>query len=80
MRKILSLSFFAVLGFFFLQPAFELSHAKQRAKKTHVVKHTKKILKKKRAKVVIKGSHNINAPKEGDLLKLEGMVKDLNEQ
>lgn len=76
MRKILSLLFFAVLGFFFLQPAFELSHAKQRAKKTHAVKHTKK----KRAKVVIKSSRNINAPKEGELLKLEGMVKDLNEQ
>ncbi|MFN3813071.1 MAG: hypothetical protein ACK4SM_00410 [Aquificaceae bacterium] len=74
MRKILSLLLFAALGFFFLQPTLELSHAKQ-----HVIK--KKIKKKKkRTKVIIKSSRNINSPQEGDLLKLEGMVKDLNEQ
>jgi len=28
----------------------------------------------------VRYSHNINKPQEGDLLKLEGMVKDLNEQ
>jgi hypothetical protein len=28
----------------------------------------------------VRYSHNINKPQEGNLLKLEGMVKDLNEQ
>lgn len=44
-------------------------------------KHTKK--KKNYAKrnvLKVRYSHNINKPQEGNLLKLEGMVKDLNEQ
>jgi len=39
--------------------------------------------KKKYAKknvLKVRYSHNINKPQEGNLLKLEGMVKDLNEQ
>jgi uncharacterized membrane protein len=47
-------------------------------------KHAKKsVLKKKYAKknvLKVRYSRNINKPQEGDLLKLEGMVKDLNEQ
>ena len=48
-------------------------------KKAFVKSSKKKVVKqKKRTKV--RYSHNINKPQEGDLLKLEGMVKDLNEQ
>jgi hypothetical protein len=42
------------------------------------VKSSKKKAVKQNKKV--RYSHNINKPQEGDLLKLEGMVKDLNEQ
>jgi hypothetical protein len=41
-------------------------HAKKRYAKKNVLK--------------VRYSHHINKPQEGDLLKLEGMVKDLNEQ
>jgi uncharacterized membrane protein len=43
----------------------------------------KSVLKKKYAKknvLKVRYSRNINKPQEGNLLKLEGMIKDLNEQ
>jgi len=42
-------------------------------------RHSKKKYAKKNV-LKVRYSHNINKPQEGDLLKLEGMVKDLNEQ
>jgi hypothetical protein len=42
-------------------------------------RHAKKKYAKKKV-LKVRYSHNINKPQEGDLLKLEGMVKDLNEQ
>jgi hypothetical protein len=42
-------------------------------------RHAKKKYAKKNV-LKVRYSHNINKPQEGDLLKLEGMVKDLNEQ
>jgi hypothetical protein len=42
-------------------------------------RHAEKKYAKKNV-LKVRYSHNINKPKEGDLLKLEGMVKDLNEQ
>jgi hypothetical protein len=49
-------------------------------------RHAKKKYAKKKRKYAKKNvlkvrySHNVNKPQEGNLLKLEGMVKDLNEQ
>jgi lipopolysaccharide export LptBFGC system permease protein LptF len=42
-------------------------------------RHAEKKYAKKNV-LKVRYSHNINKPQEGDLLKLEGMVKDLNEQ
>jgi hypothetical protein len=42
-------------------------------------RHAKKKYAKKNV-LKVRYSYNINKPQEGDLLKLEGMVKDLNEQ
>jgi len=42
-------------------------------------RHAKKKYAKKNV-LKVRYSHNINKPQEGNLLKLEGMVKDLNEQ
>jgi len=36
--------------------------------------------KKKAKRVVVKPPRKVNDPREGELLKLEGMIKDLNEQ
>jgi len=44
------------------------------------VKSSKKKAVKQNNRTKVRYSHNINKPQEGDLLKLEGMVKDLNEQ
>jgi len=52
--------------------------ATQQKKATVKSSKKKAVTQKKKAKV--RYSHNINKPQEGDLLKLEGMVKDLNEQ
>ena len=61
----------------------EISFAKRHSKK-HVVhvkdKKAKKKVKKKVAYKRPRYATNINKPQEGDILKLEGMVKDLNEQ
>jgi len=56
----------------------EPSLAATQQKKATVKSSKKAVTQKKKAKV--RYSHNINKPQEGDLLKLEGMVKDLNEQ
>jgi hypothetical protein len=42
-------------------------------------RHAKKKYAKKNV-LKVRYSHNINKPQEGNLLKLEGMLKDLNEQ
>jgi len=53
---------------------------KQKKKvKVQSSRHAKKKYAKKNV-LKVRYSHNINKPQEGDLLKLEGMVKDLNEQ
>jgi len=44
------------------------------------VKSSKKKAVKQNNRTKVRYSHNINKAQEGDLLKLEGMVKDLNEQ
>jgi uncharacterized membrane protein len=44
------------------------------------VKPSNKKVVKQNNRVKVRYSHNINKPQEGELLKLEGMVKDLNEQ
>jgi hypothetical protein len=43
-------------------------------------KAVKQSTQKRNTDIKVRYSHNINKPQEGDLLKLEGMVKDLNEQ
>ena len=48
-------------------------------KKASVKSSKKKVVKQKK-RAMVRYSHNINNPQEGNLLKLEGMVKDLNEQ
>ncbi len=53
------------------------ANVKSPKKKTAVKPSKKKVVKQNNK---VRYSHNINKPQEGDLLKLEGMVKDLNEQ
>jgi hypothetical protein len=70
--------------------ATQQKKASVKSSKKKAVKQKKKVkakssrhAKKKYAKknvLKVRYSHNINKPQEGDLLKLEGMVKDLNEQ
>ncbi len=55
------------------------ANVKSSKKKTAVKPSNKKVVKQNN-RVKVRYSHNINKPQEGDLLKLEGMVKDLNEQ
>jgi hypothetical protein len=57
----------------------EPSLAGTQQKKASVKSSKKKTFKQKK-KAKVRYSHHINKPQEGDLLKLEGMVKDLNEQ
>ncbi len=76
---LIALTFF--LGTAVLEPM--QAYAKVHHKKVHIHKHKKKAKKmkvKKVKKVTVKPSRNINSPHEGELLKLEGMVKDINEQ
>ena len=77
MRKLIFL--FLSLFIFSTITLPEPSLAATQQKKATVKSSKKKaVTQKKKAKV--RYSHNINKPQEGDLLKLEGMVKDLNEQ
>jgi hypothetical protein len=77
------------------EPSLAATHHKQKkvyvkSSKEKAVKQKKKVkvksslyAKKKYVKknvLKVRYSHNINKPQEGNLLKLEGMVKDLNEQ
>jgi len=55
------------------------ANVKSPKKKTAVKPSNKKVVKQNN-RIKVRYSHNINKPQEGDLLKLEGMVKDLNEQ
>jgi len=55
------------------------ANVKSPKKKTAVKPSNKKVVKQNN-RVKVRYSHNINKPQEGSLLKLEGMVKDLNEQ
>ncbi|WP_340689761.1 hypothetical protein [Hydrogenobacter thermophilus] len=69
------------LGVSLLEPVFHQAYAKAQHKKVSIHKKKHKAKHKiKRKKVVVKPSRNINSPQEGQLLKLEGMVKDINEQ
>ncbi|MCX8076815.1 MAG: hypothetical protein N3C57_07270 [Aquificaceae bacterium] len=90
MRKLALLGMF--LSFLSLSVPMSLSFANQKAKvqigqgKTKVKidsKNSKKAKKKGKSKISYKRPRyatNINQPQEGQLLKLEGMVKDLNAQ
>jgi len=58
------------------------AHIHKKHHKKHYKKHRKKhySLKKGVKRVVVKPPRKVNDPREGELLKLEGMIKDLNEQ
>ncbi|SNZ14730.1 hypothetical protein [Hydrogenobacter hydrogenophilus] len=75
--RYLAVIFTLFLGITLLEPIYQQAYANNHHKKTHL--HKKKA-KKGKKKVAIKPSRNINSPQEGELLKLEGMVKDINEQ
>jgi len=75
--RYLAIVFALFLGITLLEPIYQQAYAETHHKKTHL--HKKKA-KKVKKKMVIKPSRNINSPREGELLKLEGMVKDINEQ
>uniref|UniRef100_A0A7C5X2A2 DUF5666 domain-containing protein n=1 Tax=Thermocrinis ruber TaxID=75906 RepID=A0A7C5X2A2_9AQUI len=79
MRKLIFvfLSLFIFSTITLPEPSLAATHHKQ--KKVYVKSSKKKAGKQKR-KAKVRYSHHINKPQEGDLLKLEGMVKDLNEQ
>lgn len=78
MKKIAFISI--LLGLFSLSVPLE-SYAKTQTKEKVVQgKAKKKAQKKKTKKAYIRHATNVNNPQEGELLKLEGMVKDLNEQ
>jgi hypothetical protein len=70
------------------EPSFAGTHQKKASVKSSVkssknkasVKSSKKKAVKQNNRTKVRYSHHINKPQEGDLLKLEGMVKDLNEQ
>ncbi len=55
------------------------ANVKSPKKKTAVKPSNKRVVKQNN-RVKVRYSHNVNKPQEGNLLKLEGMVKDLNEQ
>jgi hypothetical protein len=76
MRKlIVFLSLFIFSTITLPEPSLAATHQKEAS-----VKPSKKKAVKQKKKVKVRYSHHINKPQEGDLLKLEGMVKDLNEQ
>jgi hypothetical protein len=70
------------------EPSLAGTHQKKASVKSSVkssknkasVKSSKKKAVKQNNRTKVRYSHHINKPQEGDLLKLEGMVKDLNEQ
>ncbi|MCS6998284.1 MAG: hypothetical protein N2648_04695 [Aquificaceae bacterium] len=78
----------AIVGSLSLSVPLDLSFAGTKVKKQVVQGKAKKkvkskVSKAKNTKTTYKRpryAKNINQPQEGELLKLEGMVKDLNEQ
>jgi hypothetical protein len=56
------------------------ANVKSLKKRTAVKPSNEKGVKQNNKVKKVRYSHHINKPQEGDLLKLEGMVKDLNEQ
>jgi len=77
MRKLIFvfLSLFIFSTITLPEPSLAATHQKKAS-----VKSSKKKAVKQKKKAKVRYSHHINKPQEGDLLKLEGMVKDLNEQ
>jgi hypothetical protein len=77
MRKLIFvfLSLFIFSTITLPEPSLAGTHQKKAS-----VKSSKKKSGKQKKKAKVRYSHHINKPQEGDLLKLEGMVKDLNEQ
>ncbi len=80
MRKVALV--FAMLGLLGTLPVFAPYAEAKTVKNQKVAHHHDKLKKKTKRKVYKrpKHAHHVNKPKEGELLKLEGMVKDLNEQ
>jgi len=86
MRKLI----FAFLSLFIFstitlpEPSFAATQQKKASVKSSnnrtAVKSSKNKAVKQNNRTKVRYSHHINKPQEGDLLKLEGMVKDLNEQ
>jgi len=86
MRKLI----FAFLSLFIFstitlpEPSFATTQQKKASVKSSnnrtAVKSSKNKAVKQNNRTKVRYSHHINKPQEGDLLKLEGMVKDLNEQ
>ncbi|WP_333784055.1 hypothetical protein [Thermocrinis sp.] len=83
MKKVLSLLLMFLLIFPMVPVAKQvgagpkISQEKQKTKIKTSQKHKKKKVNKKQS---IRTAQNINKPQEGEILKIEGMVKDLNEQ
>jgi hypothetical protein len=77
MRKLIFvfLSLFIFSTITLPEPSLAATHQKKAS-----VKSSKKKAVKQNNRTKVRYSHHINKPQEGDLLKLEGMVKDLNEQ
>ncbi|MFN7065275.1 MAG: hypothetical protein ACK4OF_03915 [Aquificaceae bacterium] len=75
MRRLALLS--VLLGALSLSVPLDLTLAKEKSEKQVVQGKAKK---KSKAKLKPRYAQNINRPEEGELLKLEGMVRDLNEQ
>jgi hypothetical protein len=90
MRKLIFvfLSLFIFSTITLPEPSLAGTHQKKASVKSSVkssknkasVKSSKKKAVKQNNRTKVRYSHHINKPQEGDLLKLEGMVKDLNEQ
>jgi hypothetical protein len=91
MRKLIFvfLSLFIFSTITLPEPSLASTQQKKTTVKSSVVKSSKnranvklsnKKVVKQNNRVKVRYSHNINKPQEGELLKLEGMVKDLNEQ
>jgi len=62
-----------------VKPSKDKAVKQKKKVKVKSSRHAKKKYARKNV-LKVRYSHNINKPQEGDLLKLEGMVKDLNEQ
>jgi hypothetical protein len=80
MRKIaFLLGALGLLGFLALEPSYAGQKKEVKTVNAKKVK-SKKVKSKKTSYKRPRYAHHINQPQEGDLLKLEGMAKDLNEQ